>query len=69
MSGFIEECLENIRIAMTCLNGEELPGAGADGSNDVQPDMIAIMDYSGLRSFHGPTPTWSRFTVNSGFIP
>ena len=30
--------------------------------------MIAVMDHSGLRPFHGPTPTGFRFSVDSRFV-
>src|SRR5208337_5197422 len=65
----IEEDLENIGIAMACLNGEELPRAWTDSPEDSEADMIPVVDHSWSRSLDGPSPSRPRFPVYACFIP
>jgi len=68
LSSLAEEDLKDVAVAMTCLDGEELSRAGADGPQDVQPNMIAVVDDAKLRSLHGPASARLRFSVDSRLV-
>jgi len=65
LSGLVEECLKDVAVAMTCLDGEELSRAGADSPQDVETDVFAVVDDAKLRSLHGPASARLRFSVDS----
>jgi hypothetical protein len=65
----IEDEPERIGIAVACLDGKELACARTDGTQDIQPDMLTIMDHSGIRSLHCPASPRLRSSIEPRLIP
>ena len=64
----VEEGLEDLRIAVGDDEAHQLAGGGLDGSDDVSPEVAAMIALGGAAAAFDPAVPGARISLEAGFV-